>query len=807
MRPAIKIIGWGLALLCLAGLALFLLARVLITPERVRQAVVPVVEQVFERPVEIGEVDIDLFSGITLDKLVVPDKGGGAWLQVDRVVLRYRFWALLTGRLLIDRVRLEHPVARLQRTAAGAWNFAGLPASAEQDAAVAPPTSPVPAPGDRDRDDGLPFQLLIRAVDVTDGQLNVTDRRLNPRAPYRFVLRDINFRAQNLSLEKPFQIAVSLELNGGRIELDGLLDPQRRKHDLQLRFTDFDLAPLSPYGKDLLPGIFSRAQLEGKLLFAGNRKDFNLGGELRLQQVYLELDALRNLPIQNAVLVIAPDLNVNRTTGLVTIGPTLISYNGISVRIQGALDHLDKVPRAELRLSWQGQDIRDILNALPAGLLPQLGQLDPAGKLSGSLGLRGPLDDPASLLQAGELTLDAVQVNLGHLRPALSGTLQLVGHGLASRELQLRIGDETALLQLAIKDVTQKPLQLQSRFSAETFNFDKVFPATSPPGDTAASRDGGPGAVVPVDQGTHPVVSGSDEEPGPIEIPLVADGSVAVGAGMISGLEIKNLQLDYHLADNRLQIRRLSADLADGKINSSGEIDLGKKGFAYRTDLQLQNMAVAPLLQALLPGMAGHLSGLLSLQGTFSGMGVTRASLQRKLQGQGKLSLQDGIADGTRLSRGLVALLGLDQLRKIEMHQAEGTFKIVAGKALVKGVIAGRDLRMAPEGSIRFGGRVDLALPTSLAPAVAAKLDRRGLFGRLLKDEQGWTLLPLKIEGTFDDPKVGLDSRRLGRMAEKQLIRKLEKKLQKKTGSSDTTGGDSLPEKLLKDTLRGLLGE
>jgi len=808
VKPAVKVLcGVGIALALL--LVIFLaLVKLLVTPERVREAIAPLSSQIFSQPVEIGGIDIDPFSGISLQRIVIPDASGLPVLQVEQAVLRYRFWPLFSGRLLVDKVRLVHPVARILRHADGRWQLAGLAVTKEPADNDPGPAGSVTEPmvETPSEEGGLPLGLLVSSIEMDSGQLEVVDRSLNKKAPYKFSLQDISISAQNLSLETPFRVSASLKLNQGRVEMSGLVDPLQNNHDLQVHIVDLDLAPLAPYFKDKLPGIFSRARVQGQLGLSGSRDDFRLKGEFGLEQVFMQLESLPRTPIRNASLRVAPQIRVNSAQGSVTIDQTLVTYNGISLTILGNINHLGNDPRLEMKVSVQDQGVRDLFTSLPSGLLPQFEQLDAAGTISGSLGLRGRLKDPASLLQAGDLTLDAVQVNLGHLRPALSGQINLVGHGLAGRELALRVGDETAVLQLAVRDLLSRPLEIQSRLSAASLDIDKLL---LPAQKVVAAETANGSPPQPGSNGqTASAPAGTETEPGPLNLPLVADGSLHIDKVIAHGLPIDNLLLDYHLADNRLEVRRMSGTLAGGRFEKNATIDLGQKGFAYQTDVQLQDVAAGPLLKVLLPEMQGTVSGQLSGQASLAGRGVTRPALVKNLRGEGTVKLLNGVADGTRLSRGLVALLGLDQLRQVTIREAAGRFRLDNGSVRIKGALAGRDLRMAPEGSLEFGGRVDLALPTSLAPEVAAKLGARGSFGRLLKDDQGWTMLPLKVEGTFADPKVSLDNRQLGRTAEKQLMQKLEKKLQKKLGTPESPAGKEKPtEKLLKDALRGLIGQ
>ncbi|RME37595.1 MAG: hypothetical protein D6794_06785 [Deltaproteobacteria bacterium] len=79
--------------------------------------------------------------------------------------------------------------------------------------------------------------------------------------------------------------------------------------------------------------------------------------------------------------------------------------------------------------------------------------------------------------------------------------------------------------------------------------------------------------------------------------------------------------------------------------------------------------------------------------------------------------------------------------------------------------------------------------------------------GALLKDDAGWTLVPLKVAGRIEAPSVKLDDKALKRRARQKARETLKKKLLEKV-APEGPGTSSSPEKqLLQDTLKSLLGQ
>ena len=71
MTKTKKIVLAVLGLLATLFVALIILANILITPERVRDTVLPLAEDALDRKVELGGIDVSLFSGISLQAVAV----------------------------------------------------------------------------------------------------------------------------------------------------------------------------------------------------------------------------------------------------------------------------------------------------------------------------------------------------------------------------------------------------------------------------------------------------------------------------------------------------------------------------------------------------------------------------------------------------------------------------------------------------------------------------------------------------------------------------------------------------------------
>jgi hypothetical protein len=75
---------------------------------------------------------------------------------------------------------------------------------------------------------------------------------------------------------------------------------------------------------------------------------------------------------------------------------------------------------------------------------------------------------------------------------------------------------------------------------------------------------------------------------------------------------------------------------------------------------------------------------------------------------------------------------------------------------------------------------------------------------KLLEDDQGWKVIPLKIKGTTENPSVNLNEEALGKQLGRGLANELERRLlERKRKDSGKSSGETKSKGILKD----LLGE
>ncbi|MDY0269664.1 AsmA family protein [Trichloromonas sp.] len=794
MTRPVKWLGFLFAFLVLFAVGLTVLVKTLMTPERIKARILPLAEQTLGREVRLGGVEIGLFSGIRLDAVqVLAKEGNDPLLQADQAVLRYRFWPLLQGRVEVDEVRLETPRITLIRQADGQFNISDL-FQPQDDAALR--SEPVAPPDDAGgAKNGL--DLLISSCVINGGEFTFVDQRINAQAPYRYQISNLDVEATEISSGREFPFTVKARLNGAEFFIDGKADVHGRSGAAAIRLDNLDLTAFLPYFRDEIPGHLGSLKLDLDLTFANRNRDLVGKGKVVLRDIAINLNALPKVPISKARMAVDYDLLYDTAASRLALNSLRADLNGIPLELRGEVAGLDQSPRLDLDVSLNELELRSALNALPDGLVTSLRELDPAGFVTARVTLAGPVDRPMDLIKHGDFQLTNLQGSVGAVRPLLNGRITMEEKELSAENLQLLLGEDAASINFRIPDIFADPIAVTSSVSAERFQVDPLLIKKESP-----VPSGGQGDLLPAVP--PPTVS---EEVGPFDLPLRAEGEMRVKQALYQGMTIDDLLLRYHLADNLLTIETLSGQLAGGAFKQSGTVDLSRKGLAYEGRIELSSLSIDALTRLFAPRAQGTVLGALSLATDFKGRGSRVATLRDQLTAEGEFSFVNGRLTATPLTRGFAEILRLDELNELTFRNGSGNYRIRQGRLQLNSRMNGQDLQLAPTGEIGLDGTLALDLGARLSPGLSARLDKKGKIAGYFSDDQGWARLPLKLAGSFDQPRFDFDSTALKKQAGAELQRKLEEKVFKKLDASGVGKEQAEPAKqLMRDALQGLFG-
>ncbi|MDA8240001.1 MAG: AsmA family protein [Nitrospiraceae bacterium] len=127
MKRFLKILGIAAAAVLIALIGLSFFVKSYLRGERLKALLVPRIEQVTGRGVNIDSIQVSLFRGIVVKGFSIRGKSGeGDFLSARSLVLDYRLLPLLKKELIIEKLELESPSVRIEKKKDGTYNFSDM---------------------------------------------------------------------------------------------------------------------------------------------------------------------------------------------------------------------------------------------------------------------------------------------------------------------------------------------------------------------------------------------------------------------------------------------------------------------------------------------------------------------------------------------------------------------------------------------------------------------------------------------------------------------------------------------------------
>jgi len=760
-----------------------------ITPEMVRKTLLPIVEDSLHRTVDFGDIEIGVFSGITVADLRVSGKSGTDELfSVKNIELHYQLLPLLTGKVVIDKILLNHPKIHIVRLADGGFNFSDL----------VPQAGVVEDPNNKTLNQHAQpsgtFDLFIKEVNIVAGELLYVDKFINAKTPYRYTLGKLKIKARQISFDKSFPLELSAVLNGANIDVSGNYDLARSIGDLSLRLEPLDLVKFAPYYREKLDGKLGSGRLSLNLDIDVSAGLITSTGKIKTDNLDLVMAQFPDAHIKNAELGVSYALGFNSNKHLLKISTLLLDFNGIELGAEGELDLSSADPFMVLSLIFNKFDLRDAMQNLPLELSREYKKYSFAGTIDGRVELAGRVDSGASLFKSANLNLMDVRASADNLRAGISGDISYAAKVLETDNLQLQYGDQQLQLQFSAKNENSK-FNGNFKLLAPLLDFNKLIPANS---NTESVHVSG-------DSPSTSVATNSNVEIGPFDLPVNMIGTIAVGRVIYKELNINNLTANLSLRDNYLSLPGISGQIGNGNFQASAKINLGVRGLAYKGKVALKQPTIATLIDGLAPLAKQSASGALQFKSTFSGKGTSSSSLNA-LNLKGNFTLLDGEVTGSPLLAEFASFLGNQDLKVLSFKSFTGDYYLNDGLANVDGLIDSSKMKLAPSGTITVMGNMDLKLDAKFAPATMFRLKVSKSIKRVLVDNNGWGQLPLQLKGNVAAPKFGFDTVAIQRIATDKATTELSEKIMKEIAPESTDGAEPMKQ-LLDETLNKLFGK
>jgi AsmA protein len=277
---------------------------------------------------------------------------------------------------------------------------------------------------------------------------------------------------------------------------------------------------------------------------------------------------------------------------------------------------------------------------------------------------------------------------------------------------------------------------------------------------------------------------------------LNASGEAKIGWLKLANVKTENVNIGLKAADGIATVSPFAANLYQGSMNGSLRVDArSTPSIAFKQDMK--NIAIGPLLVDAINNNMLEGKGTLSVDITANGNTVN--ALKKALNGKAAINLVDGAVKGIDIAGTLRDMksqlnvlkgkssVGADQSKKTDFSELKASFNIK------NGVAHNEDLEMkAP--ILRLGkgdsrGDIDIGNQTInylAKPTVVKSLKGQG--GADLDALAGFAI-PVKITGTFAQPKYGMDLAAVGAaLAKSNLLDKVGG--EKGTAVKELIGGE-----------------
>lgn len=417
MKKTLNFLYIVLAVLGGIYISLRVALSVILPLEPVQRMVLREVSRMAGRPVQAQRISAGL-SGLTLTGVSIASSNlpqdKDALLQADEISLKWSFWKLLTGRVLVYSVLLENLQADVVRGADGTFNFDGLFASEQTEEAPA-----------AEEEKPLTLRLSVQYLRLSGGRFTFTDVPSGQKAE----ISKVFFSLKDFDLANPFSCSLNAALRYERTgfpvqtaELGFTMRPSLNR--LELSGAEAEIMRLvlkHPGGVFVLNGTVKNLQNPSVNLLLNAR---NISEKLpasanvqtpvfALPNLMAELDAsadltaqkasVRGLKLQTLDSVIfssgtvawggAPSFNANGTfdVDLAAVGEALemLQPYRLKGKVSGSLSATENSARADIAVSEAGADLpgAGTLSAFQTTVnIPDIQHLDIplfAGKLNG----------------------------------------------------------------------------------------------------------------------------------------------------------------------------------------------------------------------------------------------------------------------------------------------------------------------------------------------------------------------------------------------------------------------------------------
>lgn len=336
---------------------------------------------------------------------------------------------------------------------------------------------------------------------------------------------------------------------------------------------------------------------------------------------------------------------------------------------------------------------------------------------------------------------------------AARGKFDYVADTASASELRIQLDDSTLEGRFATNLETGA---LSFDLSLDRIDFDRYLPP--PTGTKKSARD------EPFELPTETLK------------PLQAQGSLAIRQAKISGVTFTGLSVAVDARQGVMRLAPFKAQLCGGQYSGDLTVDSRAAVPVVKMEQTMTGIDVAQLLNDL--AETKRLSGRGNVNTSLTAQGSNGAALIKSLRGKMTASLANGAVEGIDLWYAISQAQSLIQKQELPAGSNSGrtafdSFKVSAD--IAGGVATTDDLNIVSQ-QLRVTGKGSANLATqAIDYQVSATVTKSASGGTLAK-------IPVRITGSFDDPKIRPDVEGMAKERVKQELDKRKDEIKEKIG-------------------------
>ncbi len=797
--------------------------KILFSGERLKGYLIPVTEDATGRTVTVSDVSLSIFPSIAVevDTLTISNATGEGFSErplcrLDRLVLDVRLLPLLSGRVEVPTILLEHPVLLLEVNKEGATNYDFPEEPGEKEPSA--DTMGMARSG-----------LVLSSIQVENGHLEYVDGGQNSStiidglrlettvdidAPSRTVtlLIDASIGALSYgSAESPLISGIPLTLKQRLVYDEGkdlltLEDGAGSIGSINLAVSGSVATVTTAPTVDLtvestgagIPDLISLAPKEYMKSAEGLKGTGT--AEIKIKMVGMisdstEADVTGLVSSTNAEIRYAslpkPITNVNivadfaRTSSKQEFRVTKFSANLGDNPVSATLSVVDfDNPLMNLALN-ASMNLAEVKDYYPLEEGTEL-----SGQIKADLKVSGRVKDVKTRKSSGTLELRGVSAKTaGSAKPVrnLNGTIAFNDQSIETKKLTMMIGKSDLDIAFAIRNYlglfgdqegSAKPTATLKLTSNHVLMADLVS-------DEEKGKE---------EKQTKKKDAGESGLPFPgVDMDIAA----SIGKLTLEKFEFKNVRAAIRISNGIITLQNFSGNAFNGSLVTKGTLDMRKADQTpFDLSIDMNNLDVHQLLPQFSSfgnRLYGNLTMTTKLKGTLDD---TLGLIPPTLSGDGSVQLKSGKVEGVKVNQALAGMLNLPDLNVISFKDWQNAYTISNGRMILKDLkISALNSDYTINGSMGFDGSLDYKMNMLLPADVSNKIKLPGVGGfagqavDLFKDPSGRIRLDFDVTGTSDNPSVSLNTDAAKKKAEellKQKIdaekKKLEEELRKKAG-------------------------